>query len=100
MDFAFDGEQAVLSFLKAPEQYDAILMDLQMPGMDGFEATRHIRASRLPRCETIPIIAMTAHVFREDVERCFASGMNGHLSKPMDYATVIAALSAHLLRRE
>ncbi len=59
-------------------------MDVQMPKMDGYEATQRIRASGFPSAKTVPIIAMTANVFREDVESCLAAGMDGHLGKPFD----------------
>jgi CheY-like chemotaxis protein len=84
-------------FKKAPERYEMIFMDVQMPDMDGYEATRHIRASGAPNAETIPIIAMTANVFREDVERCLAAGMNGHVGKPIDIKDVIAKLQQYVL---
>ena len=64
-------------------------MDIEMPEMDGYEATRRIRALDIPRAETIPIIALTANVFKEDIERCLACGMNDHLSKPIDEKLVI-----------
>ena len=64
--------------------YDAILMDVRMPVMDGLEATKAIRALDRPDAKTIPIIAMTANVFDEDVERSLAAGMNAHLSKPIE----------------
>ena len=92
IDPAFDGEEAVHAFSEAPGRYDLILMDVHMPKVDGYEATRRIRASGLPGAETIPIIAMTANVFREDIERCLASGMNDHLGKPIDPDAVIATL--------
>ena len=92
MVFACDGAEAVESFLADPRGYDLILMDVQMPQVDGYEATRRIRASGAPGAESIPIIAMTANVFREDIDRCLVSGMNGHLGKPVDPDEVIAML--------
>jgi len=95
--FAVDGAEAVAKFSAAPDAYDLILMDIHMPDVDGYEATRQIRASGLRKADSIPIIAMTANVFREDIERCLASGMNSHLGKPLDVAVVIAELKKHLL---
>ncbi|MCL1829363.1 MAG: ATP-binding protein [Oscillospiraceae bacterium] len=95
--FAFDGEEAVELFSSDPEAYGMIFMDIQMPGTDGYEATRQIRSSGLPRADRIPIVAMTANVFREDVERCLAAGMNGHLGKPVDIGEVRAKIKEYLL---
>jgi len=95
--FACDGAEAVATFSAAPEKYDLILMDLHMPEMDGYEATRRIRASGLPGADTLPIIAMTANTFREDIDRCLASGMNGHIAKPIDLSLLIAELKKYLL---
>ena len=98
MVFACDGAEAVASFLAEPQGYDLILMDVQMPQVDGYEATRRIRASGAPGASSIPIIAMTANVFREDIDRCLASGMNGHLGKPIDADEVVATLTRHFQR--
>ena len=97
ISFAVDGAQAVSMFTSAPDDYGLILMDIQMPGIDGYEATRRIRASGAPRAETIPIIAMTANVMRADIERCFEAGMNDHLGKPVDMHEVIKKLGEYLL---
>ena len=79
-----DGLQAVRMFQEKPECYfDAILMDIMMPVMDGFTATKTIRSLKHPDADTIPIIAMTANAFREDKEKCLAAGMNAHLAKPI-----------------
>jgi signal transduction histidine kinase/ActR/RegA family two-component response regulator len=82
---AYNGEEA-LHMVKdhEPKYYDLIFMDIMMPVMDGLEATKEIR--RLPRrdCQEIPIVAMSANAFDEDVKKSLASGMNGHLSKPLD----------------
>ena len=82
---ARNGEEAVMMFSKSePGFYAAILMDVRMPVMDGLEATRTIRKLGHPDAKTIPIIAMTANVFDEDVERSMEAGMNAHLSKPVE----------------
>ena len=81
---ARDGLQAVRMFQEKPEGYfDAILMDIMMPVMDGITATKTIRSLKHPDAETIPIIAMTANAFREDKEKCLTAGMNAHLAKPI-----------------
>ena len=86
---AEDGLQAVRMFQEKPEGYfDAILMDIMMPVMDGLTATKTIRSLKRPDAETIPIIAMTANAFREDKEKCLAAGMNAHLAKPIKIENV------------
>ena len=67
-----------------PETYDAILMDVQMPVMNGYDATRAIRRSVHKQAGTIPIIAMTANAFSEDIQHSLTAGMNAHISKPVD----------------
>jgi CheY-like chemotaxis protein len=71
-------------------------MDVQMPEMDGYEATHRIRTMDTPKAKTIPIIAMTANVFREDIEKCLQSGMNGHVGKPLEISDVLRQLRIHL----
>jgi len=84
-----NGRLAVERFNAAPpDRYDMILMDVQMPVMDGYEATRRIRACGHPRAREIPIVAMTANAFAEDVRHALDAGMNGHLSKPIDMDAV------------
>ena len=86
---AEDGLQAVRMFQEKTEGYfDAILMDIMMPVMDGLTATKTIRSLKHPDAETIPIIAMTANAFREDKEKCLAAGMNAHLAKPVKIENV------------
>lgn len=71
-----------------PGEYDAILMDIQMPVMNGYEAAKKIRNSRNPLGKKIPIIAMTANAFAEDVQRCMEAGMDAHIAKPVDVTTL------------
>lgn len=96
IDCAENGLETLSMFSENPDRYDLILMDVQMPGMDGLEATRRIRALGTPKARSIPIIAMTANVFREDVEKCLAAGMNGHVGKPLDVDGVFETLRKHL----
>ena len=101
IECAENGSEAVEKFTAAPEKYDMIFMDIQMPEMDGYEATRRIRAleaetSRNP----VPIVAMTANVFREDVERCLAAGMNDHVGKPLNLSEVMEKLRTYLVREK
>ena len=96
IDCAENGAQALGMFSVAPEKYDMIFMDIQMPDMDGYEATRAIRALDIPKAGTIPIVAMTANVFREDIEKCLDAGMNGHVGKPIDLNEVLAQLRRYL----
>ena len=89
IDIAENGLIAVSKFKENPDQYDLIVMDIQMPEMDGYQATETIRALDMPIAKTIPIIAMTANAFKEDIERCLACGMNDHLPKPIDEKSVM-----------
>ncbi len=99
VDLAHNGKEAVDIFLASdPDRYDLILMDIQMPVMDGLEATRIIRRSDHPRAETIPIIAMTANAFDEDMKKSVESGMNGHLSKPIDIDKFLQTISAFVTK--
>jgi CheY-like chemotaxis protein len=92
MECVENGVEALERFRAEPARYDLIFMDVQMPEMDGYEATRSIRALDVAEAQTIPIVAMTANVFREDVENCLAAGMNDHVGKPLDLPEVIAVL--------
>ena len=84
-----NGQEIVDAFATVkPGEYDAILMDVQMPVMNGLDATRAIRRSENPLGKTIPIIAMTANAFSEDVQHCLDAGMDAHVSKPLDIATL------------
>jgi PAS domain S-box-containing protein len=96
IDCAGNGREALRLFQEAPGRYDIIFMDVQMPEMDGYEATRAIRALNSAEAKQIPIIAMTANVFREDVEKCLTSGMNDHVGKPLDFDDVLSKLRQYL----
>ena len=96
IDIAENGLIAVQKFTAHPEQYNMIIMDVQMPEMDGYEATKTIRALDLPKAKTIPILAMTANAFKEDVDKCIACGMNDHLAKPVDIKVVIEKILYYL----
>jgi len=98
IDYAEDGMEAVRKFNETPDKYDLIFMDVQMPEMDGYEATRRIRALDILKAKTVPIIALTANVFREDVEKCLNAGMNGHIGKPFDFDEVLKTLCTYLER--
>ncbi len=90
---AGDGREAVDKFASSPEgYYDIILMDVQMPQMDGYEATRLIRGMDRADAEKVAIIAMTANAFKEDVDRALACGMNAHLAKPLEHDKLISTL--------
>jgi len=93
---AENGEQAVKAFSADPYGFDLIFMDINMPVLDGFAATRKIRSMDMPRARTIPIIAMTANVFKDDIEKCLAAGMNGHLGKPIDIAQILEKMQRHI----
>jgi signal transduction histidine kinase/CheY-like chemotaxis protein len=92
----FNGREAVERFQANPSRYDLIIMDIHMPEMDGLEATRRIRAMSDYWAQQVPIIAMTANVFREDIETYLAAGMNAHIGKPIDYNTVLSTLRRFL----
>jgi len=107
IDCAENGLQAVQMFNDNPKKYELIFMDVQMPEMDGYDATQRIRyieeeiftASMAPeneRPEGIPIIAMTANVFREDLQKCLEAGMNDHVGKPLEFAKVLDKLRTYL----
>ena len=93
---AENGQEAIDKFAADPDRYDLIFMDIHMPDVDGYQATRQIRRLPLTRATTIPIIAMTANVFKEDVDRCLAAGMNDHLGKPIDKDEILSRLEKYL----
>ena len=93
VDTAENGQQGVELFARSPAGfYQAVLMDLRMPVMDGYAATAAIRALDRADAKTVPILAMTADTFAEDVQKCLASGMDGHISKPVDPAALYELL--------
>ncbi len=96
MEEAADGRVAVEMFRENPGRYDLIFMDIQMPNLDGYAATAEIRAMDLPEARKIPIIAMTANAFSEDIRRSIEAGMNGHISKPIDFDEVLKSLQNNL----
>lgn len=96
LDFAANGLEAVDMFKAAPDKYGLILMDVQMPKMDGLEATRKIRALDIDRAKTIPIVALTANVFNEDIRECLSAGMNSHIGKPIDMNSMFVTLRKYL----
>jgi len=99
IDCAANGIEAVEAFVANPLKYDMIFMDVQMPEMDGYTATRRIRESGTERAREIPIVAMTANVFKEDIEKCLEAGMNAHVGKPLEMDEVIGALEKYLRKR-
>lgn len=97
---ADDGKQAVDIYKRSPGVYDAILMDVQMPVMDGLSATKIIREMDYPEAKKVPIIAMTANAFKDDIDRCIEVGMDEHVSKPIDIDEIIKKLHKLLRDRE
>lgn len=96
IDIAKSGKEAVEAFVADPGRYDLILMDVQMPEVDGLQATKMIRALGTPDAEAVPIIAMTANVFKEDIDKCMQAGMNDHLGKPIIMHDLMKMLSRYL----
>ncbi|GHS93244.1 hypothetical protein AGMMS50276_03160 [Synergistales bacterium] len=96
IDCAENGKKAVEVFEKSSDRYDLIFMDINMPEMDGYQATQAIRAMPMLRAREIPIVAMTANVFREDVERCIAYGMNDHIGKPVEIDNILSKLFKYI----
>jgi len=96
IDCAENGKQALDMVSAELEKYDMVFMDLQMPVMDGYEATRLIRALPPRRRGRLPIVAMTANVFKDDIESCLKSGMDDHIGKPLDFDKVLRVLHKYL----
>ena len=95
IDCAENGKEAVRMFAEFPSKYEMILMDIQMPEMDGYEATKRIRALEVPEAKTVPIIAVTANVFKEDVDKCLEAGMNDHIGKPINVTDVLEIMKKY-----
>lgn len=94
IECAGNGKEALERFLSSPPgYYDLILMDVQMPVMDGYSATRQIRSSSHPDAKTIPVVAMTANTFSEDVDASYEAGMNGHIPKPIEVKTLYQTIA-------
>ncbi|MCL2277164.1 MAG: response regulator [Treponema sp.] len=91
-----NGKEALNKFTSETRKFDVIFMDVQMPEMDGYEATRRIRALNVPQAKTTRIIAMTANVFREDIEKCIEAGMDNHIGKPVILDEIIDKLRLYL----
>jgi len=96
IECAANGLEAVEMFAADRSRYDVIFMDVHMPVMDGLESTRRIRAIGSPEAERVPIVAMTANVFKEDIEKCLEAGMNDHIGKPVDFEEMFEKLTKYL----
>jgi len=100
VDIAENGQSGTERFgMSSVDFFDCILMDIRMPVMDGYEATRAIRKLERPDAKTVPIIAMTADAFTEDIQKCFDAGMNGHIAKPINPEALCCALSEALKKK-
>jgi CheY-like chemotaxis protein len=99
-EVAEDGQRGVSAFARAPIGYfDAILMDIRMPVLDGYQAARTIRALNRADAGTVPILAMSADVLKDDVQKCLDAGMNGHVAKPVEPAALRKALEEAIEKR-
>ena len=96
VDCAENGKEAVEILEAEPNKYDIVFMDMQMPIMDGLEATRIIRALPFQQTQKMPILAMTSNVFKSDIDNCIEAGMNDHLGKPIDPNKIIESLRTYL----
>ena len=95
-DTATNGKEALDMIIAEPNKYDLVFMDIQMPIMSGLEATFQIRALNTPRKQKLPIIALTANVFHEDIKKYYAAGMDDYIGKPLDITRVLEKLHDHL----
>jgi len=96
IDCAENGQQAIEMFAADPDKYDLIFMDVQMPEVDGLEATRRIRSMAPPKGAQVPIVAMTANVFHEDIKKCLEVGMDDHIGKPIDFDELLIIIKKYL----
>jgi signal transduction histidine kinase len=96
IDCAVNGKEAVEMFAADPARYEMIFMDIQMPEIDGYTATRKIRTMGVPEGKSVPIVAMTANVFKEDIEKSRESGMNDHIGKPLNQNELMRVLCKYL----
>ena len=100
MEHAENGLRALEMFTTTPVgYYDAILMDIRMPQMDGLQAASNIRHCRKKDAKTVPIIAMTANAFEDDIEKSMAAGMNAHLAKPIEPDVLYSTLAQWKFRK-
>jgi len=95
IDFARNGIDALIMFEDNPKKYDLFITDISMPEIDGYETARKIR-SMAGWGQEIPIIAMTANVSTDDIDKCFAAGMNDHLGKPVEVQELLKKLQKHM----
>ncbi|MBD5409001.1 MAG: response regulator [Treponema sp.] len=97
VEFAENGAEAVEKVQSSPDgYYDIVFMDVQMPVMNGYEATKKIRGLDSEYAQTLPIVAMTANAFSDDIDKAIASGMNGHISKPLEFNRLLNTLKKYL----
>ena len=97
LQWAQNGQECVDAFQASePGSYQVVLMDLRMPLMNGYEATQAIRAMERPDAKAVPIIAMTADAFSEDIQRCLDCGMNAHIAKPLDIRELLRLIQRYL----
>jgi CheY-like chemotaxis protein len=97
VDWAKDGEQAVKMLEESPDgYYSMVFTDIQMPVMNGYEAAQAIRAMDRPYARDIPIVAMTANAFNDDILRCKKAGMNEHIAKPIDVEALVSVLRNYI----
>ena len=93
---SFTNGKEALEYINAHPQVDVVMTDIQMPVMNGYDSTRHIRALERPDIKSMPIIAMSANAFAEDIKLCKESGMNEHIAKPIDFGKVLEILEKYL----